>query len=124
MLNIKHSDGRIFNVNFYSHMVENKVKKIVRETTCKLAIVDESKTGRDKYTDVAVGTVRKRNGEVDSSPIGREYAFGAAIKKWDKAERLKMWRQYNPTMKLEEVKAKAVKVDAVAGQVEQEVAVD
>ena len=35
-----------------------------------------------------------------------------------------MWRQYNPTMKLEEIKAKAVTVDAVAGQVETEVAVE
>jgi len=121
-MNINHSDGRSFNVKFYSHMVENKVKNIVRETTCKLALVDESKTGKDKYTDVAVGVVRKRNGENDSRPIGRMYAFGAAIKKWDKAERIKMWRQYDPTMKLEEIEAKAVV--AVAGQVEQEVAVD
>lgn len=100
-MNIRHSDGRFLNVKFYSRFVKNSIGRPARQTTCKLATVDETKVGKDKYDNVAVGTVIRNNKDVDSRPVGRDKAFGEAIKKWDKAERVKMWRQYNPTMQLE-----------------------
>lgn len=99
-MNVKHSDKREFNVKFYSHMVVNSVGRTVRETTCKLATVDETKVGKERYTNVAVGTVRKNGKEVDSRPKGRDAAFGKAITAFPKEERIKMWRQYNPDMQL------------------------
>ena len=100
-MTINHSDGRSFNVRFFSRMVENSVGKIVRETTCKLATVDETKVGRERYNNVAIGTVRQNGKEADSRPQGQKYAFGEAIKAFPKEERVKMWRQYDPTMKIE-----------------------
>jgi len=122
-MNIIHEDGRSLNVKFYSHFVKNSVGKMVRQTTCKLATVDETRTGKDKYTNVAEGVATQNSKDVDSRPEGQRIAFGNAIKAFPKAERIKMWRQYDPTMKLE-VKVTPVKVDAVAGKVTEEVTVD
>ena len=108
---INHSDGRSFNVKFYSNFAANSIGRPARRTTCKLATVDETKVGKDKYTDVSVGFVTRNHKDVDSRTAGRDKAFGEAIKKWDKAERVKMWRQYDPTMQLEEVKVAEVTVD-------------
>jgi len=98
---ISHSDGRSFHVKFFSHLVENKVNKTVRETTCKLATVDESKTGKDRYDTVTVGTACQNSKDQDSRPKGQKTAFGKAISIFPKEERIKMWRQFNPDMKLE-----------------------
>ena len=123
MKNVMHSDGRSLNVKFYSHFVTNSVNKSVRQTVCKLATVDETKVGKDKYTNVAEGVATQNSKDVDSRPEGQRRAFGNAIKAFPKAERMKMWRQYDPTMKLA-VKVTPVKVDAVAGQVAEEATVD
>jgi len=98
---INHSDGRSFHVKFYSHFVTNDCGSNVRETTCKLAIVDDTKTGRERYNTLAEGTVRQNVTERDSKPQGRKYAFGKAIKAFSKKERVLMWRQYDPFMKLD-----------------------
>lgn len=108
---INHSDGRSFNVKFYSRFTENSIGRKARQTTCKLATVDDTKVGKERYNNVAEGSVIRNNKDVDSRSAGRDKAFGEAIKKWDKAERVKMWRQYNPTMQLEEVKVAEVTVD-------------
>lgn len=100
-MNVNHSDGRSFNVKFYSRMVKNDVEKVVRETTCKLATVDETKVGKERYNNVAVGTSRQNSKDRDSRPEGRRVAFGNAIKAFSKDERACMWRQYDPAMTLE-----------------------
>ncbi len=100
-MNIMHSDGRSFNVKFYSRFKENSIGIKDRQTTCKLATVDDTKVGKDKYEDVAVGVVMRNNKDADSKTAGRTKAFGVAIKEFPKAERIKMWRQYDPSMQLE-----------------------
>jgi hypothetical protein len=95
------AQNRNLNVKFYSRMVKNDVGKVVRETTCKLATVDNSKSGKERYTNVAVGVSRQNSKDRDSRPEGRRVAFGNAIKAFSKDERASMWRQYDPTMTLE-----------------------
>lgn len=95
---INHSDGRSFNVKFISHFVKNSVEKTVRETTCKLAVVDETKTGKDRYDNIAEGVARQNSKDKDSRAEGKRRAFGNAIKAFSKEERIKMWRQYDPTI--------------------------
>lgn len=98
---INHSDGRKFHVSFRSHFVENSVGKHVRETTCKMAIIDDVKIGRDRYNTLAHGTVRQNSRDRDSRPEGRKKAFGEALKYFSKMERVLMWHQYDPFMKLD-----------------------
>ena len=98
---VMHSDGRSLNVNFYSRFTENSIGKPARQTTCKLATVDDTKVGKERYTNVAVGIVIRNNKDADSRPEGRDKAFGEAIKAFPKEERRKMWRQYSPSMQLE-----------------------
>lgn len=100
-MDIKHSDERSFNVKFYSRIVANSIGKPSRQTICKLATVDDTKLGKERYTNVAVGTVVRNHKDADSRPEGRDKAFGKAIQAFPKEERIKMWRQYNPTMQLE-----------------------
>ena len=103
MKNVKHSDGRSLNVKFNSYFVTNSVGKSVRQTICRLATVDETKTGKDKYTNVAEGVATQNSKDVDSRPLGQRYAFGEAIKAFPKAERARMWRQYDPTMQIADI---------------------
>lgn len=100
-MNIQHSDGRELNVKFYSRFTANSIGKPARQTTCKLATVDDTKTGKERYNNVAVGTVVRNHKDVDSRPQGRKKAFGEAIKAFSKTERIRMWRQYDPSMQLE-----------------------
>jgi hypothetical protein len=109
-----HSDGRSFNVSFKSTMVVNSVGKTVRQTTCRFAIVDNTKVGKARYTNVYIGVAMQNSKDADSRPIGQERAFGNAIKQFSKEERAKMWLQYDPTMKLD---AHSGNADARPGKV-------
>lgn len=91
---INHSDGRSFNVRFYSYIVVNDIGKNIRQTTCKIATVDETKTGKERYNNVSIGHAYQNSKDKDSRPIGQKRAFGNTIKVFSKEERAKMWKQY------------------------------
>ena len=94
-MNISDCDGRELNVRFYSRKVKNSVGKVVRETTCKLAIVDESKTGRERYDNVAVGTALQNSKDRDNKAVGQKKAFANAILSFPKDDRIHLWQQFD-----------------------------
>ena len=98
---ISHPDGRSFKVTFSSHFVENSVGKEVRETTCKIATVDNTKIGRDKYDTVVTGIACQNSKDRDSRATGQRAAFSRAIQGFPKNERAALWRQYDPNMKID-----------------------
>jgi hypothetical protein len=84
----------MFDIRFRSHFVENAVKKQVRQTTCTIAKVDETKHGKDRFNIVASGIAVQNSKDRDIKVHGQKVALAKAVACFPKEQRNDFWNVF------------------------------
>ena len=96
MLAVNHS-GMSFDVRFRFIHGEGRYKDCM-QTTCDICVVDETKTGKEKYSPIVSASVRRNHQDAPSRGVGRRMALDKALQSGDylfsKGVRAQFWQWY------------------------------
>jgi hypothetical protein len=90
-------NGKDYDVRFSTFYREDEFGRIagpLRDTSCFISSVDDSKRGKEKYKEVSEGIARQSHRDRYNKWSGRKLALSRALSEFQKQDRFTFWQKY------------------------------
>lgn len=90
-------DGKVYDVRFGRQRVEvpeHVKRKDVFNTFCKVSMVNDTKKGRDRFQEVALGEARQSVKDRYNKIVGKKIAMRRAVKGFSRDKRKIFWETF------------------------------